>query len=73
MKVNPNKSIMSCGTGTSFIINNEGNMYATGLNHLKQLGTENVQHKHGKRFLLYGVISKRRIYAFYPYLGYVVV
>ena len=44
MKVDMNKSIMSCGTGTSFIINNEGVMYATGLNHFNQLGIQNVKH-----------------------------
>jgi len=40
-------AIMCCGDGTSYVINNEGDLYATGLNHQKQLGVDNKTHECG--------------------------
>jgi len=48
MASHQHNAIMCCGDGTSYLINNEGGLYATGLNHLKQLGVENKTHECGK-------------------------
>lgn len=34
--------MLACGAGTSFVVNNEGGLFATGLNHRQQLGVRNV-------------------------------
>jgi len=48
MAPHQHNAIMCCGDGTSYLINNEGDLYATGLNHQKQLGVENKVHECGK-------------------------
>ena len=36
--------MLACGAGTSFVVNNEGHLFATGLNNNQQLGLPNMLH-----------------------------
>ena len=42
MAKTPPRSMLSCGTATTFVLSNEGDLWVTGLNHQLQLGLSNA-------------------------------